>query len=164
MGKHQGWFLPSASVKRLGLVRGPWFVIRKDVERMRFDHVRHGCDTAYNTAMNSVCTIFHFITDNPWRAQEGGGDFKTAPRSLSRQVAKKAGDTTLFRKAARRAPGQFRWCMMPMPSCNVRAGSYIIFHQSTITCLHGTYWWPIAHCLHPVSGKYSSGGCSPYAD
>jgi tRNA-specific 2-thiouridylase len=69
LGKHKGyWFHTIGQRKGLYLSGGPWFVIKKDVER-NIIYVSNGYDpeTQYGKTIN--LQGFKFITDDPW------GDF-----------------------------------------------------------------------------------------
>jgi tRNA-specific 2-thiouridylase len=69
LGEHKGyWFHTIGQRKGLCLGGGPWFVIRKDVER-NIIYVSNGYDpeTQYGKIVN--LQGFHFITEDPW------GDF-----------------------------------------------------------------------------------------
>jgi tRNA-specific 2-thiouridylase len=69
LGEHKGfWFHTIGQRKGLYLSGGPWFVIRKDVER-NIIYVSNGYDpeTQYGKTVN--LQGFHFITEDPW------GDF-----------------------------------------------------------------------------------------
>lgn len=70
LGEHKGfWFHTIGQRKGLYLSGGPWFVIRKDIER-NIIYVSNGYDpeTQYGKTVN--LQGFHFITEDPW------GDFQ----------------------------------------------------------------------------------------
>ena len=53
--------------------------------------------------------------------------------------------------------------MMLMPGCVSGAGRFIYNIPPSLRCLPSWHiWWLRAHCLHPVSGRYSFCGCLPY--
>ena len=74
LGKHQGyWFHTIGQRKGLGLSGGPWFVIKKDVER-NIIYVSKGYDTKYQYGNAVNLKGFDFITKNIWGDFEGERD------------------------------------------------------------------------------------------
>lgn len=70
LGKHQGyWFHTIGQRKGLGLSGGPWFVIKKDINR-NIIYVSKGYDTKYQYGDIINLKGFEFITKDIW------GDFK----------------------------------------------------------------------------------------
>ncbi len=68
IGTHRGfWFHTIGQRKGLGLGGGPWFVVKKDVER-NLVYVSKGYDTEKQYAHGFWLNDFHFITANPWTA------------------------------------------------------------------------------------------------
>ena len=66
IGRHRGyWFHTIGQRKGLGLGGGPWFVIRKDVER-NVVYVSHGFDCEKQYGREFTLHDFHFITCDPW--------------------------------------------------------------------------------------------------
>ncbi len=66
LGKHNGyWFHTIGQRKGLGLSGGPWFVIKKDINR-NLIYVSNGYDpdTQYGKLIHTHG--FHFITEDPW--------------------------------------------------------------------------------------------------
>ena len=70
LGTHRGyWFHTIGQRKGLGLSGGPWFVVKKDIEENTIYVSRgYGVETQYGNEFRMH--DFHFITDNPWKAQE----------------------------------------------------------------------------------------------
>ncbi|WP_366521768.1 tRNA 2-thiouridine(34) synthase MnmA [uncultured Proteiniphilum sp.] len=70
LGKHQGfWFHTIGQRKGLGLSGGPWFVIKKDIQR-NIVYVSKGYDTKYQYGELINLQGFEFITKDIW------GDFE----------------------------------------------------------------------------------------
>lgn len=66
LGRHRGfWFHTIGQRKGLGLSGGPYFVIRKDVER-NILYVSRGYDTVKQYGHDFFLRDFHFITGCPW--------------------------------------------------------------------------------------------------
>lgn len=66
IGEHRGyWFHTIGQRKGLGLGGGPWFVVKKDIEK-NILYVSRGYDTIlqYNKAF--TLAGFHFLTADPW--------------------------------------------------------------------------------------------------
>ena len=169
LGKHRGyWFHTIGQRKGLGLGGGPWFVVRKDVEE-NVIYVSRGCDTALQYGYEFRMYDFHFITDNPWKGaqEEVEVTFKIrhTPEFVKGRFKRRRRVTALFRKKSCKAllRASSEWCMMLMPGCVSGAGRFIYNIPPSLRCLPSWHiWWLRAHCLHPVSGRYSSGGCLPY--
>jgi tRNA-specific 2-thiouridylase len=71
LGKHQGyWFHTIGQRKGLGLSGGPWFVIKKDVNR-NIVYVSKGYDTKYQYGDVINLQGFDFITKDVWGDFEG---------------------------------------------------------------------------------------------
>ena len=71
LGKHQGfWFHTIGQRKGLGLSGGPWFVIKKDVNR-NIVYVSRGYDTKQQYGEVINLQGFHFITMDPWGEFDG---------------------------------------------------------------------------------------------
>lgn len=69
LGEHKGfWFHTIGQRKGLYLSGGPWFVIRKDIER-NIIYVSKGYNTETQYGRTVNLQGFHFITEDPW------GDF-----------------------------------------------------------------------------------------
>lgn len=74
IGRHQGyWFHTIGQRKGLGLSGGPWFVIKKDVNR-NIVYVSKGYDTKYQYGNVINLQGFSFITKDPWGDFEGKRD------------------------------------------------------------------------------------------
>ncbi len=72
VGRHKGyWFHTIGQRKGLGLSGGPWFVVRKDVDR-NLIYVSRGYDTSKQYGDTFHIGDFHFITDDPWK--DGSGE------------------------------------------------------------------------------------------
>lgn len=74
LGKHNGfWFHTIGQRKGLGLSGGPWFVVKKDVER-NIIYASQGYDpeSQYGNTIN--LKAFNFITENPWGDFQGEKD------------------------------------------------------------------------------------------
>ena len=71
LGKHRGfWFHTIGQRKGLGLSGGPWFVIKKDVER-NIIYVSKGYDTQHQYGKEVNLQGFSFITQDVWGDLEG---------------------------------------------------------------------------------------------
>ncbi len=74
IGKHQGfWFHTIGQRKGLGLSGGPWFVIKKDVNR-NIVYVSKGYDTKHQYGNVVNLQGFSFITNDIWGDFEGEKD------------------------------------------------------------------------------------------
>lgn len=97
IGEHRGyWFHTIGQRKGLGLGGGPWFVVKKDIEK-NILYVSRGYDTIlqYNKAF--TLAGFHFLTADPWPLE---GEF---------DVTFKVRHTDRFRKGKLyRSNGEFR--------------------------------------------------------
>lgn len=72
LGKHRGyWFHTIGQRKGLGMSGGPWFVIKKDINR-NIVYVSHGYDTEKQYGKEFSMHDFHFITENPWKDLSDG--------------------------------------------------------------------------------------------
>lgn len=70
VGEHQGyWFHTIGQRKGLRLGGGPWFVVKKDIER-NILYVSHGTDTVLQYGQSFDIADFHFLTGDPF-PQEG---------------------------------------------------------------------------------------------
>ena len=70
IGKHQGyWFHTIGQRKGLGLSGGPWFVIKKDIDR-NIIYVSRGYDVETQYDREFDMRDFHFITANPWEDEK----------------------------------------------------------------------------------------------
>ncbi len=78
IGTHKGcWFHTIGQRKGLGLGGGPWFVVKKDVER-NILYVSRGYDTLLQYGHGFNLPDFHFVTENLWGdAAEVEVTFKT---------------------------------------------------------------------------------------
>lgn len=66
IGTHKGfWFHTIGQRKGLGLSGGPWFVVKKDIEK-NILYVSRGYDTEKQYGKQFRLVDFHFITENPW--------------------------------------------------------------------------------------------------
>ena len=72
VGTHRGyWFHTIGQRKGLGLGGGPWFVVKKNI-RKNIIFVAHGWDTQLQYGHDFRLADMHFITGNPWEAEEQG--------------------------------------------------------------------------------------------
>jgi tRNA (5-methylaminomethyl-2-thiouridylate)-methyltransferase len=70
LGTHKGfWFHTIGQRKGLGLSGGPWFVIKKDINR-NIIYVSQGFDVDTQYGNEFKLQDFHFLTENPWRDDE----------------------------------------------------------------------------------------------
>ena len=70
LGSHKGyWFHTIGQRRGLGLGGGPWFVVRKDIER-NIIYVSHGYDTEKQYGKQFLLRDFHFISGDPWNGEE----------------------------------------------------------------------------------------------
>ena len=71
LGTHHGyWFHTIGQRKGLGLSGGPWFVIKKDINR-NIIYVSKGYDTKYQYGNTVNLSGFQFITKDVWGDFEG---------------------------------------------------------------------------------------------
>ncbi|MDR1331646.1 MAG: tRNA 2-thiouridine(34) synthase MnmA [Tannerella sp.] len=71
VGMHNGyWFHTIGQRKGLGLSGGPWFVIKKDVER-NIIYVSNGYDPETQYGRTVCMQGVHFITEDPWGKFDG---------------------------------------------------------------------------------------------
>ena len=76
IGMHRGlWFHTIGQRKGLGFSGGPWYVIRKDLER-NILFVAHGWDTIEQYSDHFQTTPFHWLTANPF------GEAATLPMTV----------------------------------------------------------------------------------
>ena len=69
IGTHHGfWFHTIGQRKGLGLSGGPWFVIKKDIDR-NVSYVSHGYHTEKQYGTDFILHDFHFITDDLWKGK-----------------------------------------------------------------------------------------------
>lgn len=67
VGRHHGyWFHTIGQRKGLGLGGGPWFVVKKDIDR-NIIYVSHGYDTRKQYGKTFHLAGFHFLTGDPWQ-------------------------------------------------------------------------------------------------
>lgn len=97
VGTHHGyWFHTIGQRKGLGLGGGPWFVVKKDIEK-NIIFVSHGYDTRQQYGDNFLLAGFHFLTSDPWNgAQTADVQFKIRHT-----------ETPIAGKLTRRADGLF---------------------------------------------------------
>lgn len=113
LGRHRGyWFYTIGQRKGLGLGGGPWFVIRKDVERNTV-YVARGYDTALQYGNEFRMRGFHFITGNPWKEEQEEVEvtfkIRHTPEFTKGRLKKEADGYLVIsdRKLQGIAPGQF---------------------------------------------------------
>lgn len=83
VGEHRGyWFHTIGQRKGLGLGGGPWFVVKKDLERNLL-YVSHGYDNLLQYGRSFDIAGFHFLTGDPW-TQEGEFDITFKVRHTDR--------------------------------------------------------------------------------
>ncbi len=74
LGEHRGfWFHTIGQRKGLGLSGGPWYVVRKDVER-NIIYVSNGYGTVKQYGRTLRLDDMHFISGNPWQDAHGPVD------------------------------------------------------------------------------------------
>lgn len=67
IGTHKGfWFHTIGQRKGLGLSGGPWFVVKKDIDR-NIIYVSHGYGVETQYGKEFTMRDFHFITEDPWK-------------------------------------------------------------------------------------------------
>ena len=92
LGKHHGyWFHTIGQRKGLGLSGGPWFVIKKDINR-NIVYVSKGYDTEFQYSNTVNLQGFDFITKDVWGDFEGERDItfkiRHTPDFLSGRISK----------------------------------------------------------------------------
>lgn len=66
LGEHKGIIRYTIGQRKgLGLGGGPWFVVKKDIEK-NIVFVSHGYDTRQQYGRQFLLTDFHFLTADPW--------------------------------------------------------------------------------------------------
>lgn len=70
LGRHKGyWFHTVGQRKGLGLSGGPWYVVKKDVDA-NIVWASKGVDTKQQYGKEFSMHDFHFITEDPWHADQ----------------------------------------------------------------------------------------------
>ncbi|MDR2496611.1 MAG: tRNA 2-thiouridine(34) synthase MnmA [Tannerellaceae bacterium] len=113
LGRHHGyWFHTIGQRKGLGLSGGPWFVVKKDVER-NIIYVSNGYDPEAQYGRTFSMQGFHFITEDVWGEFDGERDvtfkIRHTPDFTSGRI-RRCGDVYTVESSARLqgiAPGQF---------------------------------------------------------
>lgn len=110
IGEHKGlWFHTIGQRKGLGMGGGPWFVVKKDVER-NILYVSHGYDPATAYKSDFPLMDFHFLTGNAFPAEEVTFKIRHTPE-FHRGWLEARGDGTYMMHSREPihgvAPGQF---------------------------------------------------------
>ena len=137
LGTHRGfWFHTIGQRKGLGLSGGPWYVVKKDIER-NIIYVSGGYDTERQYGRRLHLTETRFITLDPWKNQECNGveiRFKNRhmPAFLSARLTRleSAGEYVIESDTPVQgiAPGQF--AVIYDPTAHRCLGSGIISGQN----------------------------------
>ncbi len=134
VGKHNGyWFHTIGQRKGLGLSGGPWFVIKKDIER-NIIYVSNGYDVATQYGKTIHMQGFDFITENPWGDFEGEKEIAFKIRhtpDFTFGKIRKVGDLYTIEsedKIQGIAPGQFS--VVYDKECHLCLGSGMIIDES----------------------------------
>lgn len=134
VGKHNGyWFHTIGQRKGLGLSGGPWFVIKKDIER-NIIYVSNGYDVATQYGKTINMQGFDFITENPWGDFEGEKEIAFKIRhtpDFTFGKIRKVGDLYTIEsedKIQGIAPGQFS--VVYDKACHLCLGSGMIIDES----------------------------------
>lgn len=125
LGKHQGfWFHTIGQRKGLGLSGGPWFVIKKDVNR-NIIYVSKGYDTKYQYGNVVNLQGFEFITQDIW------GDFEG-----EKNITFKIRHTPEFSKGRISKIGDLYRIMSEVPVQGIAAGQFgVVYDEESKLCL-----------------------------
>jgi tRNA-specific 2-thiouridylase len=125
LGKHQGyWFHTIGQRKGLGLSGGPWFVIKKDVNR-NIVYVSKGYDTKYQYGDVINLQGFEFITKDVW------GDFEG-----ERDIAFKIRHTPEFTRGKISKTGDLYHIQSAEPVQGIAAGQFgVVYDETQHLCL-----------------------------
>jgi len=125
LGKHQGyWFHTIGQRKGLGLSGGPWFVIRKDVNR-NIVYVSKGYDTRHQYGEVVNLQGFDFITQDIW------GDFND-----EKEITFKIRHTPDFTKGRISRIGDLYRIRSEEPVQGIAAGQFgVVYDSESRLCL-----------------------------
>lgn len=125
LGRHQGfWFHTIGQRKGLGLSGGPWFVIKKDVNR-NIVYVSKGYDTKHQYGNVVNLQGFEFITKDIW------GDF-----SDGKEITFKIRHTPEFTKGWISKSGDLYQIKSEIPVQGIAAGQFgVIYDKESRLCL-----------------------------
>jgi tRNA-specific 2-thiouridylase len=125
LGKHQGyWFHTIGQRKGLGLSGGPWFVIKKDINR-NIIYVSKGYDTKHQFGEVINLQGFEFITKDIW------GDFED-----EKEISFKIRHTPGFTKGVISKKGDMYTIHSAEPVQGIAAGQFgVVYDQGNSLCL-----------------------------
>lgn len=125
LGKHQGyWFHTIGQRKGLGLSGGPWFVIKKDINR-NIIYVSKGYDTKHQYGDTINLQGFEFITKDIW------GDFEG-----EKEIRFKIRHTPEFTKGMISKKGDMYSIHSEVPVQGIAAGQFgVIYDKEAGLCL-----------------------------
>jgi tRNA (5-methylaminomethyl-2-thiouridylate)-methyltransferase len=125
IGRHQGyWFHTIGQRKGLGLSGGPWFVIKKDVNR-NIVYVSKGYDTKYQYGNVINLQGFSFITKDPW------GDFEG-----EKEITFKIRHTPEFTRGHISKKGDLYTISSELPVQGIAAGQFgVVYDLESKICL-----------------------------
>lgn len=125
LGKHQGyWFHTIGQRKGLGLSGGPWFVIKKDVNR-NIVYVSKGYDTKYQYRDVINLQGFEFITKDVW------GDFEG-----EKEITFKIRHTPEFTRGKISKTGDLYRIQSAEPVQGIAAGQFgVVYDETQHLCL-----------------------------
>ena len=125
IGRHQGyWFHTIGQRKGLGLSGGPWFVIKKDVNR-NIVYVSKGYDTKYQYGNVINLQGFSFITKDPW------GDFEG-----EKEITFKIRHTPEFTRGHISKKGDLYTISSELPVQGIAAGQFgVVYDLESRICL-----------------------------
>jgi tRNA-specific 2-thiouridylase len=125
IGRHQGfWFHTIGQRKGLGLSGGPWFVIKKDVNR-NIVYVSKGYDTKHQYGNVVNLQGFSFITKDIW------GDFNN-----EKEITFKIRHTPEFTKGRISKIGDLYRISSDLPIQGIAAGQFgVIYDTESRLCL-----------------------------
>ena len=125
IGRHQGfWFHTIGQRKGLGLSGGPWFVIKKDVNR-NIVYVSKGYDTKYQYGKVVNLQGFSFITKDIW------GDFDD-----EKEITFKIRHTPEFTKGRISKSGDLYCISSDLPIQGIAAGQFgVVYDTESHLCI-----------------------------
>jgi len=125
IGRHQGfWFHTIGQRKGLGLSGGPWFVIKKDVNR-NIVYVSKGYDTKYQYGKVVNLQGFSFITKDIW------GDFDD-----EKEITFKIRHTPEFTKGRISKTGDLYRISSDLPIQGIAAGQFgVVYDTESHLCI-----------------------------
>jgi len=125
IGRHQGfWFHTIGQRKGLGLSGGPWFVIKKDVNR-NIVYVSKGYNTRHQYGNVVNLQGFSFITKDPW------GDFEG-----EKEITFKIRHTPEFTRGHISKKGDLYTISSELPVQGIAAGQFgVVYDLESRICL-----------------------------